>query len=91
MARDSKRVDAWDALTDALRVEPPCCDGDLRFTADKLDADERADMRLICEACPVFDLCRDYRRTNPPHLTGFWGGHLVGSGNRSSRNSNDER
>ena len=65
--------EAWQALQAALRVTKPACRGDDRFTADETPA---AELRPICEGCPVFAVCADYAAVRPRgHVYGVLAGH----------------
>jgi hypothetical protein len=65
------------ALKDGLRAS---CENDDRFIQDRLSTSNRLDMAEICATCPVFDLCDDYRRSQPyEKLAGFYAGYLVRS------------
>lgn len=67
--------DAFANLHYALENTAPDCDGDDRYTTEHqhLTTLDRADMRAICHACPLHDLCRAYAEANRP-AAGTWAG-----------------
>jgi len=60
----------WTALQKAMKTTDPACQDDERFVLDDQPADT---LTYLCNACPLFDLCRDYAQANRP-LGGVWAG-----------------
>lgn len=74
--------DAWSALSIALTSTDPACLNDGRFILDDQPA---ATLRYVCDACPIYELCRGYARCAKP-TGGVWAGKRWGS----RKGTNDE-
>lgn len=76
---------AWDALSDALAVATPACEGDSRFIADALSAAEQERLRKVCASCPIMAACAAFADASPGwSMAGFWGGSKRGTPVRAS-------
>lgn len=75
LVRSPEALDAYAALTVALLEAPdgsvPCQEEPDGFTADR--AEERAQAAILCQSCPVLDLCAAYAETAKERF-GIWGG-----------------
>lgn len=69
---------AYDQLSRALSLRAPRCDGDPRFTADRITATEARELAPICASCDVALLCRQYANAADPQV-GYWAGHRHGA------------
>lgn len=65
---------AYDQLSRALEMRAPQCNGDARFTEDRVTAAVAKDLAKICATCDVALLCRQYARAANPKI-GYWAGH----------------
>lgn len=65
-------------LDRALRDRVPGCNGDARFTEDKLQLRRSTVLLPICAGCPLFIECGEYAETARPPV-GFWAGKWRGS------------
>lgn len=76
--------DAWHALTDALDVTTPACQGDNRFTSETLAARDLGAMRALCDMCPLFAACEAFANAAPGwSMAGFWAGAKRGHNTRA--------
>ncbi|MEV7768312.1 WhiB family transcriptional regulator [Microbacterium sp. NPDC086615] len=75
--RSDEAAAKLEALTLAGVDTPPACEGDEMFIADRVQLipTDMQRMRMVCNRCPLFDMCGDYARTAKPHA-GFWAGTL---------------
>ncbi|GAA1694829.1 hypothetical protein GCM10009792_13550 [Microcella alkalica] len=65
--------EAWELLVEAMEMHRPACEGLDLFTADDLSpADVRA-CAAVCEPCPLFVECQQYRKVARP-AAGVWAG-----------------
>lgn len=75
--RDSAEL--LDELHTAGQTDPPACDGDDMFVAEKteLELADRSRMRAVCRRCPLLAQCHTYARAAKPP-GGFWAGAYWG-------------
>ena len=69
---------AYDQLSRALEMRAPKCNGDARFTEDRINPTVAKDLAKICATCDVALLCRQYARAANPQV-GYWAGHRAGT------------
>ena len=69
----SRATESYKRLKAALLVTEPLCAGVDDFTVDTPTAASAELMRPLCEACPLFDLCREYADLERPKA-GYWAG-----------------
>jgi len=69
----SRASEAYERLSNALIDIEPLCAGVDDFTVDTPTAASAELMRPLCEACPLFDLCRQYADLERPKV-GYWAG-----------------
>lgn len=76
---------AYDQLSRALEMRAPRCNGDSRFTEDKVSPALAKDLAKICATCDVALLCRQYALAAKPKI-GYWAGQRHGvSGRKAQR------
>lgn len=76
--------DAYDQLSRALEMRAPQCNGDARFTEDRVTAAVAKDVAKICATCDVALLCRRYATAAQPKV-GYWAGHRYGVPGRTAQ------
>lgn len=71
----------YEKLTLAGQDDPPACEGDDTFIAERADLNpaDLKRMRYVCDRCPLRDLCREYATAAKPKA-GFWAGAFYGKG-----------
>lgn len=67
--------DAYDQLSRALEIRAPKCNGDARFTEERITPAVAKDLAAICATCDVALLCRQFATAANPQV-GYWAGHL---------------
>ncbi|KQY77541.1 hypothetical protein ASD13_02355 [Microbacterium sp. Root1433D1] len=65
---------AYDQLSRALEMRAPKCNGDPRFTEDRITPTVAKELAEICWTCDVALLCRQYANVADPKI-GYWAGH----------------
>lgn len=75
----------WTALQRALLADDPSCQGDVRFTADDLTADDVAALGEVCATCPLYRECRAFADSVPywASWVGLWAGLRLGKNTRA--------
>lgn len=66
--------DAYAQLSRALETRAPRCNGDARFTEDRVTPAVAKNLAEICATCDVALLCRQYALAAKPKI-GYWAGH----------------
>lgn len=67
---NASTVDPWHAFQTALVNNTPSCEGDDRFIDDQV---RPADVKDVCDRCPIHALCLDYAHSARPKA-GIWAG-----------------
>lgn len=65
--------DAYAQLSRALEMRAPRCNGDPRFSDDRISSATAIELAEICARCDVALLCRQYAQLAEPRV-GFWAG-----------------
>lgn len=65
--------EAYAQLSRALEMRAPRCNGDPRFTDDRIRPATAIELAEICATCDVALLCRKYAQLTKPKV-GFWAG-----------------
>lgn len=77
-------MDAYEQLLEGMIDRTPSCHGLDAFTADYIDADDRAILSQICASCDLQLLCQKAAAAERPDF-GFWAGQYHGPKYRPSK------